>query len=283
MGAGLAAVRFYLTVEAGAFPYFTAELVKTLVHTVARDIGLFRGVKGVVSPLHVSPLFRPGRGDFELGELYTATINAYNGSEELVPVELSGQEFIAHVGGDAALVSRVAKGLGGLRGPLYIKYKDYIVGFRVEKVGDVTGEIGSKVLGGDAERVTLYLKGPVIPFNVLAPSRLPKFSPSAYEVLFTAYLLHAGERTATERHVLASMRLLGRLVETYYSLSTIRPLLIPYKGRREPALVGKITYIVDTEDKHQRQAINEVLNTAEIAGTGRSRANGFGTTTWRQK
>ena len=91
-----------------------------------------------------------------------------------------------------------------------------------------------------------------------------------------------GAYTLTYNEVVGSMRILGLLVETYYSINMVKPILIPYKTR-EPALIGKITYIVDTRDDKVKEEIAKILNIAEITGIGESRANGFGTVTWTSK
>jgi len=167
-----------------------------------------------------------------------------------------------------------------LKSPLAIKFGDSIITFRVEGVSDVTHQLASKALSGD--RVTVYLKGPAKLFNVYAPSRLPKFSISAVEVLMTGYMLSRGLYTLTENEALRAMRTLGLLVETYYSLRTVKPVLIPHEGR-EPAMMGKITYIVDTKDASAIGEIESVLRAAEAAGIGRSRQNGYGTISWSPK
>lgn len=72
---------------------------------------------------------------------------------------------------------------------------------------------------------------------------------------------------------------LGVLVETYYSLNTVRPLLVPYKGK-SPTMIGRITYILDVRSSEQTKRIEEILRYAEIVGLGRSRQEGFGTVSW---
>jgi hypothetical protein len=274
------AVRAYVEVESEEpVTTYTGRLVKTLVYTLSREVRLLHGLRGVVSPIHISPLFRPGRRDYELGEVVTPLYVRRGGEERLVPVTLGG-EYVIHIGGEAATVEAVVRGLERLKAPLALKFGDNIVTFKLAGLRDVTGEIMGKSLDGD--RVTLYLKAPAKIFNVLAPSKLPKFSINAYEVLATPYLFHRGTFTLTQSIAVEAMRLLGLLVETYYSLSTVKPVLVPYKSR-EPALAGKVTYIIDTGDERARAEINAVLNTAEAVGVGETRQNGFGTVAWASK
>ena len=280
---GLGGIRVVVGVESdGPLTVFSGGLVKTLVYVVAPELQAYRGVRGIVSPLHVSPLFTV-RGDAGLGDLVSARFRFVRGEGwSLEPVDLGG-EYVFHVGGDGALVERVRRGFEGYRGSVVaVRYADRVVRVRVEKVVDAWGLVEGKALDGD--RVTLYLKGPVKPFNIYAPTRLPKFSPSAYEVLMTAFLLARGELTVTTGLVLEAMRLLGQLVETYYSLNTLRPILVPLAGgRREPGMTGKITYIVEARRREERELIERVLVAAELAGVGESRMNGFGTVVWAPK
>ncbi|MCE4601385.1 MAG: CRISPR system precrRNA processing endoribonuclease RAMP protein Cas6 [Desulfurococcales archaeon] len=276
------AIRAWLTIEAEEpIATFTGQLVKTLLYTLNREIRLLHGMRGIISPIHISPLFTPGRRFHELGTLvtplyrYNKNVRAY----ELDPIKLNG-EYVIHIGGDASLIDLVSKSLARLRSSLMLKYTDNIVTFKLEKIEDVTSHISRKNL--DSDKITLYLKGPVKPFNVIAPSRLPKFSISSYEILITGYMYFKRVYTLTYHEVVNAMRILGLLVETYYSLNTVKPVLIPYKGK-EPAMIGKITYIVDTNKPEEKQTLNKILNIAEITGTGESRSNGFGTVTWITK
>ena len=275
------AIRAYVTIESDdVFTYFTGSLVKTVVYSLAREVRLFHGVRGILSPIHVSPLFKPGRGDYELGDLYTSVIVKTRDGEKLIPVNFTGEEFIIHIGGEAGLVGHIGEQLERLRTPLSIKFRDTIVVVKLVAKKDVTDEIFSKMLGRD--KVTVYFKGPVKPFNVLSPSRLPKFSPNAYEVLMAGYMFYKNIYTLDYRYVMDSMKLLGLLVETYYTLNTVKPILVPFKGK-EPAMIGKATYIIDTENPDKKEQIEKILNTSEITGVGESRQNGFGTVSWTRK
>ncbi|MCE4606642.1 MAG: CRISPR system precrRNA processing endoribonuclease RAMP protein Cas6 [Desulfurococcales archaeon] len=279
---GVEAVRAYVRVESdGEFPYFTGSLVKTVIYALARELTLFHGMRGSISPIHISPLFKPGHGEYALGTIYTPVIIKNGKEETLETVPLTGDEYIIHIGGEANLVKYIDGRLEAIRTPLKFKYKEHIVTFKLEEKENVTKNIEEKTLSAD--RITLYLKGPVKPFNVLAPSRLPKFSPSAYEILMTGYMIYRNTYTLMYQHVLEALKLLGMLVETYYSLNTIKPILVPFKEGKEPALIGKITYIVDTKNREIRNTLRDILNISEIAGVGESRTNGFGTVTWSNK
>lgn len=275
------AVRAYLTVESDdVFPYFTGSLVKTLVFSLSKEVRVFHNMKGIVSLFHISPLFLPGRREFELGQLYTPHYTKNGNTERLVPVQLDGREFIIHLGGESQIIESITRRLEQLKAPLSIKYKDSIVTFKVEKIEDVTDIIREKALTKD--KVTVYLKGPAKLFNVFTPTRLPKFSISSVEVLMTPYLFTVGQLSLHYNIAISAFTLLGKLVETYYSVNTVRPLIVPIRGKA-PALIGKITYIIDTDRQNQIEQIREVLNTAEITGIGRARQNGFGTVTWQEK
>ena len=280
---GLRAVRVFVGVESGVlFPEFSGKIVKTLVYAVVGQLRLFRGLRGVLAPVHVSPLFRPGRGRLELGELVTARVERDgSGGWRLVPVEVGG-EYVFHVGGDGGFVSLVGDALERFRGrELVVKIGEALVSYRVELVEDVTSSIVEKGFSGD--RVTLYLKGPCKLFNIFTPSRLPKFNVSAPEVLMTPYMMLTGQHTMTSKVLLEAGRLLGKLVETYYSLTTVRYVQVPLGQGRDPGMIGKITYIVDTRSPEERAMLEKVLAAAEIAGIGESRANGFGTVVWAPK
>jgi hypothetical protein len=272
--------RAYLSVDSDEpIVVFTGQLVKTLIYSLCKELRILHGIRGILSPIHLSPLFKPSKKDFELGDLVTPTYSKEDDTLKLNPIILNG-EFIIHVGGDESTIIPIMKGLEKLRTPLSIKFKANIVTFKLEKMEDVTKTIAQKELTGD--RVTLYLKGPVKPFNIFAVSRLPKFSISAYEVLMTGYMFYKNAYTITYNEVTEAMKILGLLVETYYSLNTVKPILLHYKGK-EPAMIGKITYIIDTRDNKIRTIINQILNISEITGVGESRANGFGTITYSEK
>ena len=272
------AFRAYLVVESeDEFPYFTGPLVKTLLYSLSKEVRLLHGLRGVVSPLHISPLFTPGRGEFELGRLHTAI---YRDGESLVPVRLQGEEYIIHVGGEAGVVGHLMDRLGKLRTPLSIKFKDNIVTFKLEKLSDMTDSAMEKQI--ERDRVTLYFKGPSKLYNIFTATRLPKFNISPVEVLMTPYMFASERLTLDYQLVLSAFSVLGPLVEAYYSINTIKPILVPYRGKA-PGLIGKATYIVDTEDKRVISKIASVLRTAEITGIGRGRQDGFGTVTWVSK
>lgn len=278
----LKALRVILHVEAEEPVYeYTGRLVKTLLYTLNKEIRLLHGLRGSISPLLISPLFTTGRKEFELGDVVTsAYLRDNTGEYILVPTKLDG-EYLIHVGGEPGLVEAIGKSLERIRTPLAIKFNDNIVTFKAEKIEDVTEKILDKELTGG--RVTIYIKSPAMIFNVFAPSRLPKFTPTAVELLMAPYMLLHGRYTLDGTVLLRASRLLGLLVETYYSLSTLKPVLIPFKGKKEAALAGKVTYIVDTVDEKKVAELTSVLSVAEIAGIGESRLNGFGVVTWTTK
>lgn len=263
----------------GPFTEYTGRLTKTLIYSLVRELALFKGLKGVVQPLHISPLFTLGRSEFELGDVVTPRyLLDEEGKARLVPVELSG-EYIVHIGGDGGLVEMVMKRLSILKNPLMVKFRDYIVSFKLNDMRDVTGDIVEKEISGG--KITLYFKAPTLLFNVFAASKLPKFSPSAVEVLMTPFLL-LRRRSLDYATLVEASRILGNLIETYYSLNTLRPIFIPFKGKREVAMIGKVTYLLENA-RASRESIREILWLAEIAGVGESRLNGFGTVTWISK
>ena len=274
--------RAYLYVEADEeVRFFTGQIVKTLIYTLAKELRLYKGIRGIISGLHISPLFTPGKKHMELGQLVTP-IYTYNKQEEthvLIPVEISG-EYMIHIGGEAHLADRIAEKLANLKDRLAIKIHDNIVVFKTEAVEDVTDKVIEKTIIHD--HATVYLKGPVKLFNVYTPSRLPKYNISAYELLMTPYMIHHQSPTITTQLALNAMKTLGLLIETYYSLNTVKPILLPFKGK-EPGMTGKITYIIDTDNKQIKQEISRILSIGELAGVGESRQNGFGTITWKPK
>ncbi|MEB3760128.1 MAG: CRISPR system precrRNA processing endoribonuclease RAMP protein Cas6 [Desulfurococcales archaeon] len=270
------AYRAILEVHSGRPVYeFTGVHVKTLIYALAKELRIFRGIRGIVSPVHLSPLFRVGKGDMELGDLASPMYRweRERGEWVLKPVELEG-EYIFHFGGDDVIASKIASYLEELRSPLAVKIGDSIVTYKLEKLEDVTDSIREKVSVGN--RVRVYLKAPAMIFNVFTRSKLPKFSPSAVEVLMVPYMLVIGAQTFSQGILDSSLEILGGLVETWYSLNTLRPVMIPYKGKREVALMGQVTYIVEVSPRHRRR-VEDILVVAETSGIGESRQNGFGT------
>lgn len=263
----------------GPFTEYTGRLTKTLVYSLVRELALFKGLKGVVQPLHISPLFSLGRKEYELGDVVTPRyLFDKDGKPRLVPVELSG-EYIVHVGGESGLVETVMKRFSILKTLLMIKFKEFIVSFKLQGLKDITEIIMEKEISGN--KVTLYLKAPTLLFNVFASSKLPKFSPSAVEVLMTPYLL-SQMRSMDYATLVEASHILGYLVETYYSLNTLKPIFIPFRGKREIAMIGRVTYLIEDAPRI-KNSILQILRLAEIAGIGESRLNGFGTVTWTSK
>jgi hypothetical protein len=279
---GLKAYRVILSIESSApFHDYTGKVVKTLVYSIAPELTLMHGVKGVLSPLTISPPFTIGKSETELGEpvipIYEKVDkDGENGAWSLKPVELNG-EYIVHLGGLGEIASTIARRLEELRTPLAVKIGNSIVRYRVENVIDVTPHIMEKA-DSVSNRVRVYLKSPAQVFNVFAPTRLPKFTTSAVEVLMTPYMLANGIHTIDHSTLVNASRVLGQLVETWYSINTLRPVMVPFKGKREVALAGHVTYIVEATNGRTLEEIRRVLATAEIAGVGRSRQNGFGIT-----
>ncbi|MCE4624264.1 MAG: CRISPR system precrRNA processing endoribonuclease RAMP protein Cas6 [Desulfurococcales archaeon] len=277
----LRALRVLVSVEAdGPLSEYTGRLTKTIVYAMARELRLLHGVRGIVHPLHISPLFKPGPRENDLGTV-ASPMYTYDREGErwiLESIELGG-EYVFHVGGEAQVVGAVARGLEELRTPLMFRFADRNVKVKLENIWDITGSVREK-FGDGFSRVTIYFKAPTLISNVFAPTRLPKFSPSAVEVLMAPYLLVRGGLSLTKDSLLSASLSLGWLVETWYTLRTLRPVMIPFKGKREAALMGKATYIYDPPRRGRRgvdEMVKNVLLTAEIAGVGESRANGFGT------
>ena len=261
---------------------FTGRLTKALVFALSPELQALRGIEGAVSPIHVSPLFKVS-GDHDLGDpAYPYAVRSKEAGE-IAPVSLGG-EYVFHVGGDADVASRIASRLGQLQGPLLMRIHDVTVKFKVEKVVDVTKEVLEKA-GSVGGRVRVYLKSPAQVFNVFTATKLPKFSPSAVELLMVPYAVLQGSYTITEQLVVSSFRVLGKLVETWYSIRTLRPVEVVFKGKRQVNMAGSVTYIVQewppgagaAEGEGGLDAIRATLALAELVGIGRSRQNGFGT------
>lgn len=277
------AVRAYIHITSNTpFTQFTGRLTKTLALLACGTLTNIHGLRGVISPFHVSPLFTPGRREWELGNLVTPYYTTNETREQiLIPVELEG-EYIVHIGGLAEIVDCIEKGLQDtLKTELAIRFADTIIRASLEKTEDVTDTIKEKNL--DSQRVSIYLKGPSKFFNIYTPTRIPKLFPSAPEALMAPYMLLTGRLTLTYNTLINAAKTLGLLVETYYSIRSIKPILVPFKKAKEPGIIGRVTYIIDTNKKQEKEAIQKILATAEIAGIGESRANGFGTTTWITK
>lgn len=275
------AIRVHLTVDAGE-PYteYTARLTKTLVFSLNQaELSLLRGFKGVPQPLHISPLFAPGRRGLELGDVVTPRYSKREDEWRLEPVSVKG-EYLLHVGGESHLIDVIRGRLEQVRGrDILLNIDGAYVAFIIEAVEDVTKTIMEKELSGG--KITLYFKAPTLISNVYTKSRLPKFSPTAVEVLMTPYLL-SRMRVMDHSMLVEASSILGHLVETYYSINTIRPILIPFKGKREAAMMGRITYLVEDKE-HIKGEVEKILRLAEILGVGESRLNGFGTVTWANK
>lgn len=275
-GLGVKGYRVVLEVEA-SHPVieFTGRLTKAFVYVLNPELQLVKGVKGVLSPIHISPLFRVS-GDHELGDpAYPYTDKSKN-IQEVKPVCLNG-EYIFHIGGEQKLIDHVVSKLAQASSPIFLRIHDTIVKYRVEKIIDSTNEIFEKATS-ISEKVRVYLKSPAQVFNVFIPTKLPKFTPSAVELLLTPYAILSNTHTVTENLVISSFQILGKLVETWYSLRTLKPMEIIFKNKKQIVLAGSVTYIIQENNPEALTTIQRVLATAELAGIGRSRQNGFGTT-----
>ena len=267
---------------------YSGRLTKTLVYTIHRESRFIHGFRGILSPMHVSPPFTV-RGGFRLGEyagpFYTR--RGEDGGRKLVPYRFNGR-YIIHVGGLRQYVEGVEKVLSSyaVKGrELAFKFGDVIHFVEIEEVRDVTGEIVGKEVEGDT--VVVYLKSPAVIFNVYAKTRMPKFSPTAVELLMTPFLFLQGNRAMDVKSLVNASNVLGYLVESMYSLHTLKPVLVPVRGKREAALSGRVKYMLDLPGDERRgelrRVIQRTLVLAELVGIGGSRMNGFGTTTFSAK
>lgn len=268
--------RIILDVEASQpVVELTSRLTKAFVFALNPELQSIRGIEGVLSPIHLSPLFKVSN-DHELGEpAYSYQVKSNKGGE-ISPITLNG-EYIFHIGGEAGIVNEITSRLEQLSDPLLMRIHDTIVRFKVEKVVDVTQEVFEKA-GSIAERVRVYIRSPAQIFNVFTQTRLPKFTPTAVELLMVPYAFLGNNYTITESLVVSSFGTLGRLVETWYSIRTLKPVEIIFKEKKQTNLAGSVTYIIQEEDREKLEMIRRTLAVAELVGVGRSRQNGFGTT-----
>jgi len=257
------------------FIEYTGIVTKTLVFTLAPELSSIRGLKGVLSPIAISPPFKI-KNDHELGELVAPIkILKKNINSSIEPITLNG-EYVFHIGGGERLVNHIIKKIGELQIPLAIKIGQTIVTYRIEKIVDITNEVKEKIESMH-NRVRLYLKSPAQIFNVFTPTKLPKFSPTALELLIVPYALMQEMYTITEQVVVSAMPILGNLIETWYSLNTLKPVIIQFKEKKQIHLAGYVTYIVEPTNETIQNKIREILKATELTGIGRSRMNGFGT------
>ena len=279
----LRAIRVLTGIESEEPIYdYTGRMVKQLIYTLNKEIRLFHGMKGILTPVALSSPFTPGKEEYQLGE---PLIPRYENVERdgykehiLVPVK-PDDKYLIHIGGIEEIVLSIKDSLEKQmnKGPITIVFNKTLVTFNIEAIQDVTETIMEKDIIGD--QVIIYLKSPAMIFNVFAATRLPKFSPSAVEVLMTPFMYTIGAHTMDYRVLIEASKILGYLVETWYTPRTLKPVLLPFKNKKEVALAGRIKYIIDIpKGKHKtKELIKEILRTAEITGIGESRLNGFGT------
>ncbi|MGC9187513.1 MAG: hypothetical protein ACP5GN_07510 [Fervidicoccaceae archaeon] len=255
---------------------FTGRLVKSFVFALNPHLELMKGFEGILSPLHISPLFKV-KLDHDLGEpAYPFAVVSKKEEREIEPLNLNG-EFVFHVGGDESTVNNVVDKIGKINGSIFLRIHDALVKYKVEKIVDVTEEVFGKVYQ-ITDKVKVYLKSPAQIFNPYASTKLPKFTPSAIEVLIAPYAILNRNYTITESLVVSSFPAIGKLVETWYSIKTLRPIAIFFKGKKQVNLAGSITYLIQNENAKELEMVQKTLAVAELAGIGRSRQNGFGTT-----
>ena len=276
------AIRVYVLIEAQTpFTEYTGRLTKTIIYWACQQLQLIHGLRGIVSPIHVSPLFKPGRNEWKLGERVTPFYRVTSDHEyELVPVNLSGT-YLFHIGGDNNIIECINKGLSKLMSKnILMRFNNTNISITIENIIDVTDKIIEKNI--DSDKVTIYFKAPTKLFNPYGEARLISFLPKALDVLATPYLLLTKQSYSTQIF-LQLVKIAAPVIETWYTINTIKPIHIPFAGKREPALTGKATYIIHTKDENTIKHIEILLQIAEIAGIGESRLNGFGTITWTTK
>jgi hypothetical protein len=260
------------------FYEFTGLVTKTLVYALAPELQGIRRIKGIVSPLHISPLFTI-KDAYHLGDPVIPVVERKeDGTEEVKPVELNG-EYLFHVGGEAHIVDHVVSKLSELKERLAIKIGPVIVYYKINEIYDITREVLDKASLLE-DRVTLFFKSPAQIFNVFTPGKINKFTPSAVEILMVPFALLKGQYTISQQLVMEAFPVLGSLVETWYSLRTLRPVLVPFKGKPQMLLAGHVTYIIESRNRRIRDEIARIIAYSEILGVGRSRQNGFGTVTF---
>lgn len=282
----LRAIRVLVRIECEEPIYdYTGRLTKQLAYTLNKEIRLFHSMKGMLAPITISPPFTRGKEDYQLGKpvipQYENVIRGRCKETAPVPVKL-GDEYLMHIGGVEELVQSLQNTLEKqrTRGALTIPFDGSLVTFKIEGIQDVTDIIMRKEV--EEDWVTVYLKSPAMIFNVFATTRLPKFSPSAVEVLMTPFMYTIGSPTINHNVLIQASKTLGYLVETWYSSRTLKPIMIPFRKKKEVALTGRIKYIIDVpkNDRKVRDVIKQTLQTAEFIGIGESRLNGFGTITF---
>ncbi len=280
----LKAIRVLLRVETDdLLTDFTGRLTKTLAMVACKEATLFHGMRGILSPFHVSPIMSLGKKPWEVGNAVTPYYEWDKESKEwkLIPVKFNNEEHMVHVGGVSALVDCIERGLDKLKPQIALRFNNTVVRFKIEDVEDATNDILGKEL--NKNKVTIYFKGPSKFFNPYIPTKLPLLFPKALDVLIGPYLALRGSTTVSPSDILEAMRILGLLIEAHYSIRNIEPRVVPFKNKKEVGIVGKVTYIVDTNKPEMLKRIEMVLNAAEIYGVGESRANGFGTIIWMAK
>ncbi len=253
---------------------FTGRLTKAFVFALNPELQLFKGIEGVLTPIHISPLFRVSH-DHELGEPAYSYVMKSKKEVEINPISLNG-EYVFHIGGEENLVGNLVCRITRVPGPVFLRIHNTIVRYRIEKVVDVTEEVLEKA-ASVTSRVKVILKSPAQIFNVFTPTKLPKFTPSAIELLLVPYAILNNSYTITENLVTSSFNTLGKLVETWYSIRTLKPVEIVFKEKKQINLAGSVTYIIQEENKEKLEIIQRTLAMSELAGIGRSRQNGFGT------
>ena len=271
------ALRAVLRVEADTFlTDYTGRLVKSFLFATCRELSLLHSMRGIISPLAISPLFLEGRKELSLDKVITPYYEVKDKGETrtLVPVRPEG-EYVIHIGGEKSIVKKAQSCINALKGTYIMRFNNANIQIKIEKSEDVTKEIINKEY---SDKIRIYLKSPTLIFNIYTRSRLPKFSPSAIEVLMTPYMIATNRYTLTHETLLQAAPILGKLVETYYTLRTIKPVFIPFKNKPEVALQGIITYIIDTKNPQEQRKIKDLITITEITGVGESRLNGFGTT-----
>lgn len=260
-------------VNDAVLPSFTGKVVKSLLIKANPLLERVFGRDSVYNPkpIHVTPLGY--FGDKGSPRFLWKTF----GRDEVVVVR-GGRSYFFRLGFDEAVESMVLEALHRLDGLELFNTKWYVLGFEVETVKLPTRN--PRIRLDDAAVVKVMLRTPNAPLDPYKKTVYKRFLPLP-SIMF-AY--NAGEITRMLQRGPDYWRLLDLLnlvlTETHYVWDTVKKIYYLYNGKKLPALIGYIKYMVNQqpllENRTLKLLIENILEHATIMGTGTSRANGLG-------
>ena len=249
-------------------PPFSGKVCKSLlIKGDSRLLQVFEGKGLMPKPIRVSPL---GYGDTYLW--------VREGKDKGLLTVSAGEEYFFYVGFDESIAHLVFSALDNIDGVevFNVKWKLLNVKYFKESIPSENPKISLD----NVRSVVVEFKSPVNLIDPFKKTRFKRFIPLAGTVF--AYNIGEISRILQRNKYYWQLISLTNTIlrETSEVWKTVERIFYIYDGNREPGIVGKVEYKVNTkvleENRKTKTLIENVLTHAQIMGVGSGRASGFG-------